>query len=68
MKKSQAQPPESPYVSPNELAHRWQCSRSSVDRIASRSGLTRLCLGKGRAGMVRYIREEVETLETQRRA
>ena len=68
MSKSKSIPTQSPYMSPNELAHRWQCSRSSVDRIASRSGLTRLCLGKGRTGMVRYIREEVEALETKRRA
>ncbi len=35
-------------------------SRSSVDRVARRAGLTRLCLGEGRNGMVRYIRKEVE--------
>ena len=68
MSKSKSTPTQSPYISPNELAHRWQCARSSVDRIARRSGMTRLCLGKGRSGMVRYIREEVEALEIQRRA
>ncbi len=68
MSKSKSSSTQSPYISPNELAHRWQCSRSSVDRIAFRSGLTRMCLGKGRSGIVRYIREEVEAFENIRRA
>jgi hypothetical protein len=51
------------YIAPNELAMRWCCSRSSVDRIARRAGLTRLCLGDGRNGMVRYVRKEVEDYE-----
>ncbi len=59
--------PASPYVSPKELAERWRCARSSVDRIARRAKLTRLCLGEGRNGIVRYIREEVEMLEQSRR-
>lgn len=58
----------SPYLSPRQLAERWQCARSTVDRVATRHGLTRLCLGTGRRGMVRYLREEVEALERQRRA
>jgi hypothetical protein len=57
----------SPYLSPRSLAKRWQCSRSSVDRIARRAGLTRVCLGEGRNGMVRYLREEVEAYEATRR-
>ena len=56
-----------PYVSPKELAVRWCCSRSSVDRIARRAGLTRLCLGEGKNGIVRYVREEVEAYEANRR-
>lgn len=56
-----------PYVSPRELAARWQCSRSSVDRIARRAGLSRMFLGEGRNGMVRYVREEVEHYEQSRR-
>jgi hypothetical protein len=59
---------ESPYVAPNELALRWQCARSSVDRIARLAGLTRLCLGDGKNGMVLYVRKEVEAYETQRRS
>jgi hypothetical protein len=56
------------YISPNELAVRWSCSRSSVDRIARRAGLTRLCLGEGRNGMVRYVRSEVEEYEERCRS
>ena len=59
---------DSPYVSPRELAERWRCSRSSVDRIARRAGLTRVCLSEGRNGMVRFVREEVEQFEASRRA
>ena len=57
---------ESVYVSPKELAARWQCSRSSIARIARRAQLTELCLGVGRNGMVRYIRKEVEAYEASR--
>ena len=60
--------PASPYIAPRELVERWQCSRSSVDRIARRAGLTRLCLGHGRNGIVRYLREEVEAYEASRRS
>ena len=48
-----------PYITPKELARRWGCSRSSVDRIARRAGLSRLCLGYGKNGIVRYLRKEV---------
>lgn len=56
-----------PYVSPNELAERWSCSRSSVDRIARRAGLSRLYLGDGKNSIVRYVRKEVEAYEDTRR-
>ena len=64
------QPPTqtSPYVSPKELAQRWRCSRSSVDRIAQRVGITRYCLGEGKNGIVRYLKTEVEAFEASRRA
>jgi len=58
---------ESPYIAPGELAGRWQCSRSSVDRIARRAGLTRLCLGEGRNGMGALRAKGVEAYEAQRR-
>ncbi|WP_157039939.1 hypothetical protein [Pelobacter propionicus] len=54
---------KSPYISPAELAVRWDCARSSVDRIARRERFTRICLGEGRNGMVRYDREEVYAYE-----
>jgi len=54
------------YITPKELAERWQCARTSVDRIARRAGLKRLCLGEGKNGMVRYLRKEVEAYELTR--
>jgi hypothetical protein len=56
----------SPYCSRRELAERWRCARSSVDRIARRAKLTRVCLGTGRNGIVRYLRKEVEKFEESR--
>lgn len=58
---------DSPYMSPKELAVRWRCSRSSVDRIARRAGLSRLYLGEGASGIVRFDRKEVEAYEATRR-
>lgn len=58
----------SEYVSPRELAHRWQCSRSSVNRVARRAGLKRYIFGAGRNGMVRYRRKEVVEYESKRQA
>jgi len=55
------------FVSPKTLAERWQCSRASVDRITRRAGMTRLCLGKGKNGMVRYLWKEVIAYEKERR-
>lgn len=57
---------ESIYISPNELCKRWQCSRSSVDRIAQRAGMTRICLGEGKNGIVRYLRQEALAFESER--
>jgi hypothetical protein len=54
------------YIKPKELASRWQCSRSSVDRIARRAGLTRVYLGEGTNGLIRYIREEAIAYERSR--
>jgi hypothetical protein len=55
------------FISPKEIAKRWQCARSSVDRIARRHRFTRVCLGEGENGMVRYLRKEVESYEASRR-
>jgi len=57
---------ESPYLSPKELAERWRCARSSVDRIAGRAKLRKLFLGEGKNGIVRYLRKEVEAYEQSR--
>lgn len=56
----------SPYLSGKELSERWQCARSSVDRIARRNGLKRLYLGEGKNGIVRFMRKEVEAYESSR--
>ena len=66
MPKKSKQTTDSPFMSPNELADRWRCSRSSVDRIAKRAELTRLCIGEGKNGSVRYKREEVMAYELNR--
>lgn len=55
----------SPFITPGELARRWRCSRSSVDRIARRAGLRRLLLGEGKNGLVRYLTKEVMALENK---
>lgn len=65
-RQQQASVSESGYMSPGELALRWKCSRSSVDRIARRAGFTRLCLGTGKNGLIRYLRKEVEAYEASR--
>ncbi len=57
---------DSPYISPKELAERWRCARSSVDRIASRAKLKKMFLGEGKNGIVRYLRKEVEEYERSR--
>lgn len=56
----------SPYLSPRELTTRWRCSRATVDNISRRAGFTRVCLGEGRNGIVRFLRKEVEAYEQQR--
>lgn len=57
---------EPEYISPKELARRWGCARSSVDRYARAAGLRRLCLGHGKNGSVRYLRKEVIAYEQTR--
>jgi len=63
---NQNQTGASPFLSPKDLAERWRCARSTVDRIARRAGLKRLCIGEGKNGMIRYLRKEVETYEASR--
>ena len=55
-----------PYISAKELSERWQCARSSVDRVDRRAGIKRWYLGEGSHGMVRFIRQEDECDEVER--
>jgi len=55
------------FLAPCELANRWCCSRASVERIATRNGLSRFYLGEGRHGIVRYLLDEVVKFEESRR-
>lgn len=57
---------QSKYITPNELAIRWKCSRTSVDRYTKSAGLTRLCLGDGKNSAIRFLRKEVEAYEKER--
>ena len=61
-----AQTADSQYLTPNELAARWKCSRTSVDRYTRHAGLTRLCLGNGKNSSIRFLRKEVEAYEKER--
>jgi len=54
------------YLSPNDLAARWSCSRTTVQRIADRNRFTRYILGEGRNGIIRYARDEILAYETER--
>ena len=54
---------EAIYVSPNQLAARWACSRSSVDRAAQKAGFSRFFLGSGKNGNIRYLLSEVLEFE-----
>jgi len=60
----QDEPP--PFMTARQLMRRWNCSRSSVARIAARAGIRRCFLGEGRNGMVRYHRGDVERFERAR--
>jgi len=64
--KSHSEQSQSPYISPKELTQRWQCARSSVDRITRLAGMKRLYLGHGKNGIVRFLRKEVEAYELDR--
>lgn len=52
-------------VAPKDLALRWSCSRSTVDRIARRAGFSRVLLGSGKNGLLRYRFTEVEAYEQE---
>ncbi len=67
MKSHSKEPQKSPYIRPKELAIRWQCSRSSVDRYAKNADISKLYLGNGENSIVLYDRKEVEAYEETRR-
>ncbi|NVN98878.1 MAG: helix-turn-helix domain-containing protein [Geobacteraceae bacterium] len=56
----------SPFMSAKEIASLLRCSRSSVSRIADRQRFTRLFLGSGERGMVRYMRSDIEKYLSKR--
>ncbi|TSK05047.1 MAG: hypothetical protein FPO08_16170 [Geobacter sp.] len=71
MKRTQSKPlltenSESIYISPNKLAKRWDCSRSSVDRVTGKAKFRRFILGSGPNGNIRYLLEDVEEFERKR--
>lgn len=53
-------------LSPAELAKRWKVSRSTAQRIVQREGLTRIYLGTGRNGTIRYPLNEIRAFEQSR--
>lgn len=55
------------YLSPRQLAARWDCSRTTAQRIAARAGISKYFLGEGRNGLVRYAVNEIEAFEASRR-
>lgn len=55
------------YLSPRQLAERWNCSRTSAQRIADRAGFSKFFLGVGKNGMLRYALDEIEAFESARR-
>jgi hypothetical protein len=57
----------SQYLSPRQLAVRWDCSRTTAQRIADRAGISKYFLGEGRNGIVRYAINDIEAFEGSRR-
>ena len=55
------------FLSPRQMAERWDCSPTTAQRIAKNAGIAKYCLGEGKNGMVRYLLSEVETYEEERR-
>ena len=58
--------PSRTFLSPGQLADRWACARTTAQRIAMRAGISKVFLGHGRNGMVRYPLEEIEAYERAR--
>jgi hypothetical protein len=66
MPKPSRQPDADKYISPSNVAKRWDTSRTSVDRTAKREKFTRFVMGDGKNGSVRYVLEEVIKYENLR--
>lgn len=64
--KQEVQAEEATFITPEELAIRWHCARTSVDRIVRRGKLSRVCLGTGKNGMVRLLLKEILDYEATR--
>ncbi|BCG46561.1 hypothetical protein GEOBRER4_n1362 [Citrifermentans bremense] len=62
----ETQAKESVFITPEQLALRWHCARTSVDRIVRRENLSRVCLGTGKNGMVRFLLKEILDYEASR--
>ena len=61
-----SQTEEQVYISARQLAIRWDCSRNTAHRTAKRAGITKVFLGEGRNGIVRYSLEEIVRYEISR--
>ncbi len=57
---------ETRFLSPRQLARRWDCSATTVQRIAVSASITKYCLGEGKNGMFRYLLSEIEAYEEER--
>jgi hypothetical protein len=53
------------YISAANWAARWDCSTSSVRRVARRLSVRRIYVGTGHNGMVRYSLEDVMKIEAE---
>jgi len=51
------------YISARTWAARWDCSPSTVRRAAERFGVSRVYVGEGANGLVRYALEDIERIE-----
>ena len=54
------------YISASGVAERWGVSRMTVSRAATKEGWSRIYLGSGPNGTVRYLMSEVESFEESR--
>lgn len=53
-------------ISPRALARRWDCTRTTAQRIAERAKIPKVFLGEGKNGTVRYPIDAVKRYEASR--